>query len=195
MLQQAIQHLRGADSILDQVMTKVGDLQYEIEQDGFSFLVQVIIGQMLSAKAADTIYSRLLSKVDRLVTPAVIAMLEEDDLRSLGIARRKARTILELACLVNQNPQVLQDLASLDDSRCIAQLCKYKGIGPWTAKMYLIFVLDRPDVLPQEDGAFQQAYRFLYGDEDMKERASHWKPYCSTAARYLYRYLDLGYCT
>jgi len=194
MHEQAIQQLRNTDPILDHVIEEVGALDYTPDQDGFAFLVQVIIGQMLSAKAADTIHSRLLTKVDGIVTPAAVAMLEEDTLRSLGIARRKAQTILALAHQVIQAPQILSDLASLDDRQCLARLCQYKGIGPWTAKMYLIFVLDRPDVLPIEDGAFLQAYRFLYGDADIETRASVWKPYRSLAARYLYRFLDLGYC-
>jgi DNA-3-methyladenine glycosylase II len=194
MHEQAIQHFKYADPILDYVIGKVGALDYTPESDGFAFLVQVIIGQMLSAKAADTIHSRLLAKVDGTVTPTAVAMLEEDSLRSLGIARRKAQTILALAQQLIQDPQVLDDLASLDDRQCLACLCRYKGIGPWTAKMYLIFVLDRPDVLPLEDGAFLQAYRFLYGDADIETRASVWKPYRSLAARYLYRFLDLGYC-
>ncbi len=194
MHEQAIQHFKNADPLLDYVIGKVGALDYTPESDGFAFLVQVIIGQMLSAKAADTIHSRLLAKVDGTVTPTAVAMLEEDSLRSLGIARRKAQTILALAQQVIQDPQVLDDLASLDDRQCLACLCRYKGIGPWTAKMYLIFVLDRPDVLPLEDGAFLQAYRHLYGDADIETRASVWKPYRSLAARYLYRFLDLGYC-
>ena len=194
MHEQAIQHLRNTDPILDRVIGKVGALDYTPVSDGFAFLVQVIIGQMLSAKAADTIHARLLAKVDGTVTPTAVAMLEEDSLRSLGIARRKAQTILALAQQLIQDPQVLEALSSLDDRQCLACLCKYKGIGPWTAKMYLIFVLDRPDVLPLEDGAFLQAYRHLYGDADIETRASVWKPYRSLAARYLYRFLDLGYC-
>lgn len=195
MHEQAIQQLRNADPMLDHVIGKVGTLNYAPEQDGFAFLVQVIIGQMLSAKAADTIYARLVDKVDSSVTPAAVVMLEEDVLRSLGIARRKAQTILALAQEVIQDPKVLDELAFLDDRQCLASLCRYKGIGPWTAKMYLIFVLDRPDVLPLEDGAFLQAFRHLYGDVDIETRASLWKPYRSLAARYLYRFLDLGYCT
>ncbi len=194
MQQYAIDQIRQADPILDRVIAKVGVLDYEVEQDGFAFLVQVIIGQMLSAKAADTIHARLVAAVGGRIDPISIASIDEEALRGFGIARRKAQTIRALATLVDQDPSVLKNLADLDDRQCLASLCQYKGIGPWTAKMYLIFVLDRMDVLPIEDGAFLQAYRFLYGDEDMERRASLWKPYRSLAARYLYRFLDLGYC-
>lgn len=194
-LQLAIETLKQSDPKLHQVIEKVGQLQYEAEQDGFAFLVQVIIGQMLSAKAADTIYARLVARLGKDIDAASISGLDEDLLRSLGIARRKAQTILALAAMIEKNPTLLASLASLGDKECMASLCQYKGIGPWTAKMYLIFVLDRNDILPLEDGAFLQAYRYLYGDEDIETRASVWKPYRSLAARYLYRFLDLGYCS
>lgn len=89
------------------------------------------------------------------------------------------------------------DLAEMSDSEVIRKLTSYRGIGNWTAKMYLIFVLGRQDVLPFEDGAFLQSYRWLYKTEDctavaVKKRCQKWKPYSSIAARYLYRVLDLG---
>lgn len=194
-LQAAIAYLGKADPTLRSAMEQVGRLDYALPEDGFSFLVEVIIGQMLSAKAADTISARLKGRIGGTIQAASLANLDEEELRSLGIARRKAQTILTLAALMRENPLLLSDLKAHSDSECMASLCKFKGIGPWTAKMYLIFVLDREDVLPLEDGAFLQAYRYLYGDEDIEKRASIWKPYRSLAARYLYRFLDLGYCS
>ena len=193
--QLAVEHLKHSDPKLRQVIEKVGELHYEVEQDGFAFLVQVIIGQMLSAKAADTIYARLAARLERDIDAARFSSLDEEQLRSLGIARRKAQTILALADMVAKNPSLLSSLASLGDKECLASLCRYKGIGPWTAKMYLMFVLDREDILPLEDGAFLQTYHYLYGDENIEARTSVWKPYRSLAARYLYRFLDLGYCS
>lgn len=92
---------------------------------------------------------------------------------------------------------ILSDLAQLSDIEVIKKLTKYRGIGNWTAKMYLIFVLDRQDILPYEDGAFLQAYKWLYKTDDIspksvEKKCRKWKPYSSVAARYMYRALYLG---
>ncbi|MDX9825165.1 MAG: hypothetical protein RBU26_09535, partial [Sphaerochaeta sp.] len=123
MQQYAIDQIRQADPILDRVIEKVGVLDYEVEQDGFAFLVQVIIGQMLSAKAADTIHARLVAAVGGRIDPIIIASIDEEVLRRFGIARRKAQTIRALATLVDQDPSVLKNLADLDDRQCLASLC------------------------------------------------------------------------
>ena len=93
---------------------------------------------------------------------------------------------------------VLSDLTKLSDLEVIKKLTKYRGIGNWTAKMYLIFVLNRQDILPYEDGAFIQAYKWLYKTDDISPKAVEkkcrkWKHYSSIAARYMYRALDLGF--
>lgn len=193
MMDEALTYLGTNDPILAQVIKQVGRLVYTLPEDGFAFLVEAIIGQMLSSKAADTIAERVKHEVVCL-TPASLAEKTEEVLRSLGLSRSKARTIKTLADACLKEPDLLKGLESLSDSECMSRLCSFKGIGPWTAKMYLIFALDRKNILPLEDGAFLQAFRFLYPDRKIEEVAQAWRPYCSLAARYLYRFLDLGYC-
>jgi DNA-3-methyladenine glycosylase II len=102
-----------------------------------------------------------------------------------------------MANLVCGKPDFFDSFSALSDTEIIRQLTSLRGIGTWSAKMYLIFVLNRLDVLPYEDGAFLQVYKWLYATEDVKpaaiiERCEPWKPYSSLAARYLYRALDAG---
>lgn len=194
-LDTVIQTLGEADPILRAVIDKVGELAYTPSENGFPFLVEVIVGQMLSAKAATTIFNRLRALTEDAIEAAVLAEVAFEELCSIGLSKRKAQTIQNLAQYLLEHPDYLKQLSSLDDKACIASLCLHKGIGMWTAKMYLIFVLDRLDILPVEDGAFLQAYRYLYGTtEAMEQATSGWRPYRSIAARYLYRFLDLGYC-
>ena len=99
--------------------------------------------------------------------------------------------------LGDTNPTFFDKLSTLPDEKILEQLTALRGIGMWTAKMYLIFVLDRPDVLPYEDGAFLQVYRWLYQTDDnapkgIQQQCQGWHPYSSLAARYMYRALDMG---
>ena len=120
-----------------------------------------------------------------------------EELRQTGMSQAKAQYIKILTEAILNDQLILQELESKTDQDVIQELTALRGIGNWTAKMYLIFVLDRPDVLPYEDGAFLQAYRWLYNTEDckpesIKKKCKKWSPYSSTAARYLYRALDSG---
>ena len=151
---------------------------------------------MLSSKAAAAITARLYT----LCGGALCAR------RSWGwifrVARHwavntKAVSLLRLAELVRDMPDYLSGLHALPDHQVIKRITALYGLGPWSAKMFLIFVMDRLDVLPYEDGAFLQAYQKLYKTDDVKpaavcERCAHWSPYASLAARYLYRALDGG---
>ena len=112
------------------------------------------------------------------------------------MSNAKVQSIQNLADAVKQNKLCLNDLATLSDELVIKTLTQLRGIGSWTAKMYLIFVLDRQDILPFEDGAFIQSYKWLYRTDDtspdaVRSRCKKWKPYSSLAARYLYRALDM----
>lgn len=188
-------YLKTADPLLANVMEAVGPLPHHLATDGFAFLVEVIIGQMLSTKAADTIAKRVRNLVGGEPKPEALNMTDEQALRGCGLSGRKAQTIKELASYLSTHEEALSQLGSLSDGECMKELTKHKGIGAWTAKMYLLFVLDRPDILPYEDGALRQAFVSVYGtdkEEAIRQRGKLWSPYCSIACRYLYRYLDLG---
>jgi len=192
-----IVHLCAADSVLAQGIRKVGPLSYTPYNDGFSFIVQTIISQMLSSKVADVLINRMLGLCDQSLTPETVLPLETERLRSIGLSNQKAANIHGFARYCADHPLFVEELALSGDEEICKRLTLHKGIGMWTAKMYLIFVLDRLDVLPYEDGAFLQAFHRLYPDKEMtiasvKRQGGLWAPYESLAARHLYCMLDKG---
>lgn len=119
-------------------------------------------------------------------------------MKSIGISTAKVKYIHALTDVVKNEPEFLMKLSSMNDNEVINTLKNVRGIGDWTAKMYLLFVLQRDDVLPYEDGAFLQSYRWLYETDDVSkasiiEKCKKRSPYSSIAARYMYRVLDKGY--
>lgn len=192
-----IQALCEADARLALVIKHYGDLSYTPHPDPFAHTVENIIGQMLSNKAADAIATRLYKLCGGELTPSSILRLDIPSLRNIGLSGQKAEYIMLMAEVLQDKPDFFDTLICLPDIEIIKKLTALRGIGPWSAKMYLIFVLNRLDVLPYEDGAFLQSYKWLYETDNIKsssiiERCEIWKPYSSLAARYLYRVLDLG---
>ncbi len=193
---EAIQHLCKRDKRLAKVISTIGEISYCPHDDPFNFLVHEIIEQMLSVKAGQVIYSRVLSLCGK-ITPEAILQQDASALRATGMSNAKVEYVRILAEAVLQKALCFDELASMDDEAVIKTLTRLRGIGTWTAKMYLIFVLNRPDILPFEDGAFLQSYRWLYKTDDVspssiRARCKKWRPYSSFAARYLYEVLDLG---
>lgn len=194
-----ILYLRNCDPNLDFAIQLIGKLEYTLHEDSFGFFVETIIGQMLSNKVADVINERFSKLCKGRVTPETVLDLDVQDIRKIGVSLDKSRYILEFAKVVNDNQHFFADLRELPDKEILSKLQKIRGIGGWSAKMYLIFVLDRKDVLPYEDGAFLQSIKWLYGVEEknrnhplIKKLCEKWSPYTSIAARYLYRVLDSG---
>ena len=193
----AIQHLKNVDDRLAKVIQTIGPISISLYSDGFSFLVHEIIEQMLSKRSGAIIYSRLQNLCDHQITPYSISILSEADLYSVGISRRKASYIKSLAEDVISSKIDLTLLPSMSDIDATKYLLNLHGVGSWTAKMYLIFVLGREDILPYEDGAFIQVFRWLYSTEDVSQSnidsiCKKWSPYSSIAARYFYKALDSG---
>lgn len=156
----------------------------------FQTLATSIISQQLSAKAADTIGQRVLTLVESFTPPKFLA-LSADTLRSAGLSSAKARYILELARHIEDGQLDFNVLAHQSNDDVIDVLSKLPGIGKWTAEMFLIFGLRRPDVLAINDAGLQRAVRLLYGEERTLERVGKaWQPYCSVASWYLWRHLD-----
>lgn len=190
--------LRQCDDRLNTLIGRIGDIRNCVIRDRFKFLVDTIISQMLSNKAAGTISSRLWTICEKDTQYLdQIATLSIDHIKSTGMSRYKAENIIGLARYLQDNPDFLKSLEPMSDQEVITQLIKIRGFGPWSAKMYLIFVLNRQDVLPFEDGAFIQAFSWLYSTKECKKediitRCEKWKPYSSIAARYLYFALDSG---
>lgn len=195
-----ISYLKEKDNRLSKVIDAVGELnskQYNQSTDSFFFLVREIVGQMISANVKKTIFSRLLSLCNNELTPNNVCKLRLEELRGIGLSQSKSKYIHNLAWLVAENKINFDSLSQLPDEEVRKELMKIEGIGNWTSKMYLIFFLNREDVLPNEDGAFLQAYKWLYNTkiikkESIEKRCKKWKPYTSLGAKYLYRALDTG---
>jgi DNA-3-methyladenine glycosylase II len=165
--------------------------------DHFNMLVRAIVFQQLSTKAATTIYNRLLERMPGgIATPQALASLGDEQLRAAGISRQKAAYLRDLGTRVAAGDVPLDSIDALPDEEVITALTKVKGIGRWTAEMFLIFRLQRPDVLPVDDlgilNAIQKAYRLRQKPTPKRLRkiGEAWRPYRSVACWYLWRSLD-----
>lgn len=194
----SVQYLCQKDKRLAKVIRMVGSIQYvPHDEDPYSFLVHEIIEQMLSVKAGQKIYDRLEVLCDGKVTPGRISTLSNEQIRSTGTSNAKVEYIRNITNAIVDGSLNFEILRNLPDGEVIKSLTKIRGIGKWTAKMYLMFVLDRQDILPVEDGAFLQVYRWMYKTDDCSEKAINkkcdkWKPYSSIASRFCYEALDAG---
>ncbi len=192
-----IKHLCSVDKQLSKIIFHIGDLSYSLHKDSFSFLVHEIIEQMLSVQAGNKIYSRLLLKLNSNLTPESILSLSVEEIKSIGMSYKKANCIFDLASEIQNNKMSFDKLSNMSDEEVIRALTYIRGIGPWTSKMYLLFVLNRMDVLPYEDGAFIQSFKWLYKTSDISKdniikRCQKWSPYSSIASRYMYQALNMG---
>ena len=198
----ALEHLKGADPVLGALVTAHGPLDEKQRTRGrpaeaYGALLRSIVGQQLSTKAARTIYERLIGLYGgQTPAPEQIVATDAEELRGVGLSRAKAAYLRSLAEHVIEGELELDRLNELPDEEVIAQLTAVKGLGPWTAHMFLIFHLRRPDVLPVGDLGVRRAVQRAYGMEDLPpaaelERiAEPWRPYRSLASLYLWRSLD-----
>jgi DNA-3-methyladenine glycosylase II len=196
---QAVRHLRRSDPVLARILDAVGPCGYERRRGGtpFAHLLRAILYQQISGKAAASIHARLVAHVGRpWPRPEDIQASSDADLRAVGLSRQKIVYLRDLSQKALAGLPLTR-LARLDDDAVVEALTEVKGIGRWTAHMYLIFRLGRPDVLPVDDygvrKAMQRAYRRreLPGPEWMRRRAEAWRPYRSLACWYLWRSLDI----
>lgn len=193
-----VQYLCKKDKRLAKVISMVGPITYSPhEDDPYRFLVHEIIEQMLSVKAGQKIFLRLEELCAGEINPEKIAQLTDEQIRSTGTSNAKVEYIRNLTNALESGSLSFDKLIGMSDTEVIHEMTKIRGIGAWTAKMYLIFVLNRPDILPVEDGAFLQGYRWAYKTDDcnpasITKKCKKWKPYSSIAARFFYRALDMG---
>ena len=199
-----VAHLRRVDRALGGVLDGVGPLSSIPQREqGFSALVWAIVGQQISVQAADAILARV---ADRLVVPAAADVADDygfephhflastpAELRQAGLSRAKARYVLDLAARVADGRLDLERLTSLSDDAAVEELMTVKGIGRWTAELYLLFSLGRSDILPAGDLGIRKAVQRLDRLPDMpdegavRRRGACWQPYRSLAALYLWR--------
>ncbi len=196
-IQQALRHLRRADPVMRSVIRRAGPFTLQRRRNRFQALVFSILAQQISGKAAAAIRGRLLDYLKpQQLSPSAIAKLTLQELRSIGLSQQKASYVLDLAQRVNSGELHLPRMSRMPDEGVIEALTQVKGIGVWTAQMFLIFSLGRPDVFPHDDLGVRVAIRNLYGlDELPNKEVSHkiaapWRPYASVASWYCWRSLE-----
>ncbi|MCC7234590.1 MAG: DNA-3-methyladenine glycosylase 2 family protein [Bryobacterales bacterium] len=198
-LRKAAAHLKRADPRLAAVIGQVGPCRIEFTDPAFPELLRTILYQQLNGKAASTIHARFAASCGRQgVTPRSVLRLGMEGLRASGISGPKASYMLDLAGHTASRRLNFACLAGLSDAEVIEHLTQVKGIGVWTAHMFLMFSLQRPDVLPVGDYGIRAAMRRLYElDElpkakEMEIIAAPWRPWCTVASWYLWRSLEIA---
>jgi DNA-3-methyladenine glycosylase II len=192
----ALKHLAVADARLAAIIKAVGVYEIRLRKDPFQSLVEAIIYQQLAGSAADAIYGRFVKIYDRFPRPVRLLATQDSRLRAAGLSARKIEYLKDLASHVSEGRLKLALLSEMTDEQVVEQLVQVKGIGRWTAEMFLIFCLGRPDVLPVGDlglrKAMQKAYSLaeLPSPASMRDIAQLWKPYRSIATWYMWKSLE-----
>jgi DNA-3-methyladenine glycosylase II len=200
---QAREHLRAADPVIRELIDEIGadglgDPRRGLDPgDHYGALIRSIVGQQLSTKAARAIYTRLTDRFGgRPPTPVEVLEDDPEELRAAaGLSRSKVQFLRSLAEHVVDGSLELEQLDRLPDEQVTAELVAVKGLGPWTADMFLMFHLERPDVLPVGDLGIRRAMMLCYGleelpgPEQMEEIGEPWRPYRTLASLYLWRSL------
>jgi len=193
---QAQLHLAQADPVLAAIISRHGPCKLRPQKKYFMALAEAILSQQLSVKAAATIFNRFKEKLGGRVTPEKILQLRLPQFRAVGISRQKTSYLRDLAAHWQAGLLTPRQLVKMNDEEVIAALTQVKGIGRWTAEMFLIFSLLRPDVLPVGDLGFRNAVQRAYGLRKLPEAkrltqiAAGWRPYRSVATWYMWASLD-----
>ena len=197
-IRTALRHLRTRDPVMRTIIKDVGAFTLRTERNRFSMLVRSIIAQQISAGAARSIYNRLEQLfAPKAVTPKNMLRFDVEEIRSVGMSSQKASYVFDLASKTHDGTIQLRTIGRRPDESIIEELCQVKGIGRWTAQMFLIFALGRRDVFPHDDLGVRIAIRDRYGldglpDKDTSlEIATPWRPYASVASWYCWRSLEV----
>lgn len=192
-----VKYLIKQDPKFEKIVNLVGEITYVPYKDPFVFLINTIVGQMLSNKVARILRDRILELCNGSVSIKKIEEISDSQLRNIGISYSKIGFIRNLTASIKNGILDFDKFQSMSDEEILNNLTKVRGIGSWTAKMFMIFVLNKEDVLPYEDTAFLQSYKWMYTTSKttpsaVKKKCKKWSPYSSIAARYLYKALDKG---
>jgi len=196
-MRHAVRHLKKSDPILRAVIERVGPYRMEKEIPRFHTLARAIVYQQLHGKAASTICQRLMQLAGNPLTPKGILKLSDEQMRGVGLSKQKMSYLRDLAQKTHSGAVQFMRLPELTDEEVIEHLTQVKGIGVWTAHMFLMFALQRPNVLPTGDLGIQSAMRKHYNKrklpkpKQMEKIAKCWEPYRSVACWYLWRSLDV----
>ena len=196
-MRSPLQHLKKSDPVMAAIIQRVGKFTLQYSEPSFETLARSIVYQQLSGRVASVIYGRLLAAAgEERLTPAGVMKLRPERMRKVGLSGQKTLYIRELAKHTRRGSVVFEDLPGFDDAGVIEHLTRVKGIGVWTAQMFLMFALRRPDVLPVADLGIRTAIKKAYELEglpkppEIEKIAAAWKPHTSVACWYLWRSLE-----
>jgi DNA-3-methyladenine glycosylase II len=191
--QLGAKHLSKVDPKIQQLVKELGQIDFEAGGDPFESLVEAIISQQLSGRSARAIFGRLKALIGcEVIEARALKRVHVSRLRKAGVSPQKVRYLKDLSSRVANGQLDLEHLKEMEDAEVIRVLDEVKGIGPWTAHMFLLFTLGRPDVLPVDDLGIQLAVKMVYSlrklpsAKKIEEIASNWHPYCSVASLYLW---------
>jgi DNA-3-methyladenine glycosylase II len=196
-MRKAINHLKKCDPVLREIIERVGPFRMEYGEPQFCSVAEAIVYQQLNGKAAQTIFKRFASLAGEPLTPEGILRLSDEQLRRVGLSKQKSAYLKDLAQKTAAGVLDFAKLPALPDEEVIEHLTQVKGIGVWTAHMFLIFSLRRLNVLPTGDYGVQMALKRHYRKrklpkpKDMEKIARAWEPYRSVACWYMWRSLDI----
>jgi DNA-3-methyladenine glycosylase II len=191
----ACKHLARKDRVMKRLIPQFGDACLQSRGDAFTTLARSIVGQQISVKAAQTVWDRF-ALLPKKLTPGNVLKLKVDDMRAAGLSARKVEYLVDLALNFDAGAVHVKSWDDMEDEAIIAELVAIRGIGRWTAEMFLIFHLMRPDVLPLDDVGLINgiSQNYFSGDpvsrSDAREVAAAWAPYRSVATWYIWRSLD-----
>jgi len=192
---EACKHLMKKDRVMKRLIPQFGEASLQSRGDAFVTLARSIVGQQVSVKAAQTVWDRF-AQLPRKITPANVLKLKVDDMRAAGLSARKVEYIVDLALHFDNGALHVKKWSEMTDDAIIDELVAIRGIGRWTAEMFLMFHLMRPNVLPLDDvGLINGISRNYFSGEavsrsEAREVAAAWAPYCSVATWYIWRSLD-----
>lgn len=193
-----VKQVGNEDPIMRRLVEDVGSFEIRLHQDAFSGLARPIVGQQLSGGAARAIWQRMSDRVGG-ISAETIAASGVVGLKEGGISAAKAASLLSIARAVTSKELDFSTLEVLSDEDVADRLVQLRGVGPWTAQMFLVFTLGRLDVFPEQDAGLRRAMGALYGWSSaesstvaMAEISSLWRPYRTVACLYLWRALDTG---
>ncbi|MDP3810755.1 MAG: DNA-3-methyladenine glycosylase 2 family protein [Comamonadaceae bacterium] len=192
---EACRHLMKRDRVMKKLIPQYGGACLQSRGDAFVTLARSIVGQQISVKAAQSVWDRFALLPKKMV-PAQVLKLKVDDMRAAGLSARKVEYLVDLALHFANDQVHVKEWAGMDDEAIIAELVAIRGIGRWTAEMFLIFHLMRPNVLPLDDIGLQNGISRCYfsgepvSRSEIREVANSWAPFCSVATWYIWRSLD-----
>jgi DNA-3-methyladenine glycosylase II len=193
--EEACKHLVKKDRVMKRLIPQFGDACLQSRGDPFITLARSIVGQQISVKAAQSVWDKF-AVLPRKLTPANVLKLKVDDMRAAGLSARKVEYLVDLSLNFDSGNLQIKKWSEMDDETIISELIAIRGIGRWTAEMFLIFHLLRPNVLPLDDvGLINGISKNYFSGESVsrseaREVSAPWAPYRSVATWYIWRSLD-----